>query len=95
MKIVLKSNFEVAGIFARGYIEMPGDDITLRRLLDELSGRTGGTMEIVSPRTREVNPEDFSVSLNGLEYPFLPRRLDTLLKEGDVVDVMITVLGGG
>lgn len=95
MRIVLKSNFEVAGIFEKGYIEMPGGDIALRHLLDELSRKSGGTMEIVSPKTREVTPEDFSVSLNGLEYPFLPRRLDTLLKEGDVVDVMITVLGGG
>lgn len=95
MRILLKSNFEVAGIFEKGYIEMSGSDITLRQLLDELSRKTGGTMEIVSQKTREVNPEDFSIALNGLEYPFLPQRLDTRLREGDVVDVTITVLGGG
>ncbi len=95
MRIVLKSNFEVNGIFEKGYIDMAGDETNLRHLIDELSRRSGGSMEIISPKTREINPEDFSISLNGMEYPFLPQRLDTRLKERDVVDVMITVLGGG
>lgn len=95
MHIILKSNFDVAGIFEKGHIELDGSDVTLRQLLDQLSRQTKGTMELVSPKTKEVNPEDFSVSLNGMEYPFLPGRLETRLKEGDVVEVSITVLGGG
>ncbi len=95
MRIVLKSNFDVAGIFEKGYVELDGSDVTLRQLLDHLSRQTKGTMELISPKTREVNPEDFSVSLNGMEYPFLPGRLETKLKDGDVAEVSITVLGGG
>ncbi len=96
MRITLKSNFEVGvgGLFKDGYIEMPGDAVTLRQVLDELSRRSG-TMEIIRHATREVNPEDFSISVNGHEHPFLPQRLETKLKEGDVVNVMITVFGGG
>ncbi|MBI2935010.1 MAG: MoaD/ThiS family protein [Chloroflexi bacterium] len=95
MHINLKSNFEVAGIFEAGYVDLPGNGFTLRQLLDELSRRSQGTMEIIRPRTREVNPEDFTVLVNGREYPFLPQRLDTALNDGDTVEVMITVLGGG
>ncbi len=95
MRIILKSNFEANnGVFQKGYIDMPGET-TLRQVLDELSRGTGGTMEIIRPRTKEVNPEDFTIVLNGKEYPFLSQRLDTRLKEGDVVEVMITVFGGG
>lgn len=95
MQIILKSNFDVAGIFEKGYVELDGSDVTLRQLLDYLSRQTKGTMELINSKTREVTPEDFSVSVNGMEYPFLPGRLETRLKEGDVVEVSITVLGGG
>ncbi len=95
MRITLKSNFEVAGIFEKGYIDMPGENVTLRNLLNNLSEITKGTMELISQKTNEVNPEDFFVSINDVEYPFLPGRLETKLKDGDVVDITITVLGGG
>lgn len=57
MRVFLKSNFDAAGIFEKGYIEMAGDLVTLRHLLDELSQRSKGTMELINQETQEVNPE--------------------------------------
>jgi hypothetical protein len=35
------------------------------------------------------------ITLNGLEYAFLPGRLDTELKEDDRLEIMMLALGGG
>ncbi|MDP2718206.1 MAG: hypothetical protein Q8P44_00015 [Dehalococcoidia bacterium] len=94
MLIKIKSNFEVRGISEHNLVEFQGEGITLRKFLEEMSEKGLNGLELFNS-SDEINTEDFLISLNGKEYPFLPDKLDTRLKDGDIVEINVLVLGGG
>ncbi|MCJ7595015.1 MAG: MoaD/ThiS family protein [Desulfobacterales bacterium] len=89
MRINVKANFRIEGI-DKDHVEMKGRP-TLGEVLIDLAGRS--EFLFVLPDGK-IDPE-VEVLLNGLEYPFLPKRLDTELKDGDEVEIMLMALGGG
>jgi len=89
MRIKVKANFRIEGI-DEDRVEMKGRS-TLGEALVDLAGKS--EFPFILPDGK-IDPE-VEVLLNGLEYPFLPKRLDTELKENDEVEVMLLALGGG
>jgi len=89
MKINVKANFRIEGI-DKDHVEMEGRP-TLGGVLIDLTGRS--EFPFVLPDGK-IDPE-VEVLLNGLEYAFLPKRLDTELNDGDEVEIMLLALGGG
>jgi hypothetical protein len=92
MQVVLKSNFDAAGLFSRGSIDVQ-EGIDMRALLELLSRQC--RLHFIDPGSGEVNAVDFTITLNGNEHPFWPQGLSTLLCGGDEVCVLVIPLGGG
>ena len=90
MKITLKSNFDI-GIFEMVF---PQPQVTLRDVIQKLSQRQQGLGVIKESNPMEIDA-GFDVRVNGRDYVFLPQRLDSLLKDGDQVEVSVSALGGG
>ena len=90
MKITLKSNFDI-GVFE---MEFPQSQVTLRDVIQKLSQRQQGLGVIKESNPMEIDA-GFDVRVNGRDYVFLPQRLDSLLKDGDQVEVSVSALGGG
>jgi len=65
---------------------------TLRELLTELSDRCG--YQLVDSQTKQPNPA-YAALVNGKYYQLLPRGISTKLKEGDEINIVLTVFGGG
>ena len=89
MRINVKANFRIAGI-DNDHAEIEGRP-TLGSLLIDLAKGSDFPFLLSDGK---IEPE-VEIRLNGLEYPFLPKGLDTRVKEGDLVEVMILALGGG
>lgn len=89
MKIKVKTNFGLKGIEEDG-IRFEGNP-SLKDVVSELSEKA--EFSLIYPNG-EVDP-DVEITLNGLEYAFLPQNLDTELKEDDLVEIMMLALGGG
>ena len=89
MKIKVRTNFGVKGVAGEG-IQFEGSP-SLRDVLFDLSGRA--EFPLIYP-DGQIDP-DVEITLNGLEYAFLPGRLDTELKEDDSLGIMMLALGGG
>ena len=89
MKVHIKANFGIAGIEG-DHMDIRGRS-TLGELLSDLA--KGSEFPFILPDGK-LDPE-VEVLLNGLEYPFLPKRLETELKEDDQVEIMMLSIGGG
>lgn len=96
MKIRLKSfNFDVVQSFGRDEVNLEQGRATLHRLLQELTERSGGRIELISPHDGHFN-EEFIVLINGQEFRNLPQGLETELSDGDEVDIgLLYILEGG
>ncbi len=92
MRIVLKSNFDVAEVFNRGTIEVE-DGTRLSVLLEILSEQS--RIDLVSAASGQPHVTDYAVMLNGKEPGFCPEGLRTVLKDGDEVQIVVLPLGGG
>ena len=79
MKINLKSNFNLK------VTELETQSTTLAEVLDEISDKHG---------LIQVYP-DCEVLVNGQSYQVLADGLDTKLQDGDEVEIMMFMLGGG
>ena len=97
MKITLETNFHFPGRVADGEIEVR-DGATLRNLLEECLVRDSrGKKIFIDPGINEVDPGEYLVMVNGTAWEFLPKRLETELKDGARVSIamFLEVLGGG
>ena len=95
MKISLESNVDLWEIFGqKGKVELEIQSPTLRSVLEELSNRSQGRVELIDPRTGDVEIDCF-LFINGSIHYSLPRGLDTELKNGDEVKITFLGLGGG
>ena len=90
MGIILKSNFDLKS----DAMEFKAGEITLGSLLKELAAEHRANVEFIDPRNNEVD-DSFTVCVNGREYRFLPKRLETTLNHGDEVRITVLPLGGG
>lgn len=90
MSIIVKSNFDLN----LGGREFRGGDITLRDLLKELGAEQHANVSFIDPHNNEVD-DSFTVCINGREYRYLPKRLETTLRDEDEVRITVLPLGGG
>ena len=89
MKITLKSTFN------QNETDLETQSTTLGTLLDELSSNHKLTkIEFFDSESGEVYP-DCEVLVNGLSYRLLADDLDTKLKNGDKIEIIIIPLAGG
>lgn len=89
MKITLKSSFNL------NEIELETQSATLAALLDELSSNHKLTkIEFFDSESGELYP-DCEVLVNGQSYQLLADGLDTKLKDGDKIEIIIFTLAGG
>jgi hypothetical protein len=93
VKIRLKSNLDLGGPFKDGVLEWEAEEVTLRAVLLELSERSG--VPLIESNTGEVNPLDYSISVNGCEHSMLPNRLDARLPADSEIHVKVILSGGG
>jgi len=93
MKIRLKSNLDLGGPFQDGVLEVEAQKTTLRSVLLELSERSG--VPFIESHTGEVNPLDYSITLDGCEYSMLPGRLDASIAADAELNVKVIMSGGG
>ncbi len=93
----METNFEMRGVFSPGEVALQTRNTTLRTLLEELSDRCQGRIKFIDPESRDVDPEEYEVLINGCVYQFLPNLLETELNEGDKVSITrwFEPLGGG
>lgn len=92
VKVIIRSNFMIEGLPENGLLEVKAP-VTLREVLKELESRT--KTGLVDRHSGEVDTQTFAIFLNGLEYQFLPQRLDTRLRDGDEVRVNVLQMAGG
>lgn len=92
MRIVLKSNFDVAGMLSRGTIEVD-EGTRLSALLELLSEKC--RVNLIDAASGPGAVTDFGVTLNGKEPRFWPQGLDTVLHDADEVRIDVLPLGGG
>ena len=96
MKIQLKSfNFDVVDIFGQSEVNIEAEPATVRSLLQQLTQKSGGRLELIDPQGGEFN-EEYIVLVNKREFRALPRELDTELNDGDEVQIgLLYILEGG
>lgn len=89
MKIILKSTFTL------NEIAIETQSTTLGALLDELSrNNITSNVQFFDATNGEVYP-DCDVAVNGQSYRTLASGLDTRLKDGDRVEIVMFTLVGG
>ena len=93
MKITLNSNLDLEGPFKEGFLELDAEETTLRAVLIELAERSG--VPFIESGKGDVNPLDYSLSVDGREYSMLPGRLDTKLVKDSELNVEVIMSGGG
>ena len=89
MKVNVRSTFNLNGI------QIDTQSLTLGELLNELSNKHDqGGIEFFDTKSGRVSPI-YTVFLNGKMYDALAEGLDTRLKDGDEIEIYLTLLTGG
>jgi molybdopterin converting factor small subunit len=88
-------NFDVVDIFGQDEVDLGSEPATLRSLLQELTPKSRGRIELIDPQGGEFN-EEYIVLVNRHEFRALPQELDTELNDGDEVQIgLLYILEGG
>lgn len=90
MKLKIKSNFDPGA----GDVVLSGTGCTLRELMQELSRRNWRKMRFIDTQTNDIE-DFFVVSVNRKDYRSLPQGIETVLKDGDEVQVDVVSFIGG
>jgi len=85
MLVTVRTNF-------LGQAELEVQIPTLKKVLMEVSEKN--RVPLLDPETGEVH-SDFKIYLNGIDHERLPERIETELKNGDLVEVNFIMLAGG
>ena len=75
-------------------LEIEEQEITLRKLLSRVENKQGRDLSFFVPGTGELE-ELFKINVNHQDCQYLPRRLETVLKDGDLVEIAVLAIGGG
>ena len=89
MKVTVESNLDIWGDQTELELEPHAN---LRDLLENLSAKI--RFSLIDPKSGEVD-SFLQLRVNGREYFVLPRRLDTPLQDGDIVEIAVTIAAGG
>jgi molybdopterin converting factor small subunit len=95
MKIYVKSNFVVPGLNDGQSVDLDQSQLTIREFLDELSERSPTRVEYVRSGAKAINPDEWEIKINDAPYQQWSAGLETPLKDGDTVTIIIIPLGGG
>jgi molybdopterin converting factor small subunit len=95
MKIHVKSNFVVPGLDNGEFVDLDQSHLTIREFLEKLSERSPTRVEYIRPGTRTINPDEWDIRINDLPDQQWSAGLETPLKDGDTVTIIIIPLGGG
>ena len=95
MRIYVKSNFVVPGLANGEFVDLDQSQLTMRQFLEELSMRAPKRIEYVRPGTQTINPDEWEICINGIPSQQWSAGLETSLKDGDTVTIIIIPLGGG
>jgi molybdopterin converting factor small subunit len=95
MKIYVKSNFVVPGLDSGEFVDLDDSRLTIREFLGVLSERSPTRAEYVQPGAQTINPDEWEIRINDIPFPQWSAGLDTPLKDGDTVTLIIIPLGGG
>ncbi len=95
MKVTLDSNLSIMNVFEPPIeLRFNGNTVTLKDLLEKINDLCSGIQVL-----KDGAPGDDvrNIILNGKDYFFIPKGLDTPLKNGDHVNLEIYLepLGGG
>jgi molybdopterin converting factor small subunit len=95
MKIYVKSNFVVPGLDNGELMDLDQSRLTIREFLEELSERSPTRVEYIRSGTQTINPDEWEIKINDIPYQQWEAGLETPLKDGDTVTIIIIPLGGG
>jgi molybdopterin converting factor small subunit len=95
MKIYVKSNFVVPGLVNGEFIDLDRSQLTIGEFLKELAEKAPTRVEYVRPGTQTIDPDEWEIKINDIPYPKWRGGLETFLKDGDTVTIIIVPLGGG
>ena len=95
MKIYVKSNFVVPGLNDGESVDLDQSQLTIREFLDELSERSPTRVEYMRSGVQAINPNEWEIRINDTPYQRWSAGLETPLKDGDTVTIIIIPLGGG
>lgn len=95
MKIRVKSNFVVPGLDNGEFANLDQTELTIREFLEKLSERSPTRVEYIRSGTRTINPDEWEIKINDTPYQQWAAGLETPLKDGDTVTIIIIPLGGG
>ncbi len=95
MKIYLKSNFVIPGLDSGEFMDLDHSQLTIREFLEELSERSPTRVEYVQSGAQTINPDEWEIKINDIPYPQWNAGLETPLKDGDTVTIILIPLGGG
>jgi molybdopterin converting factor small subunit len=95
MKIHVKSNFAVPGLDNGEFVDLDQSRLTIREFLEELSERSPIRVEYVRSGAQTINPDEWEIRINDTPYQQWGAGLETPLKDGDTVTIIIIPLGGG
>jgi molybdopterin converting factor small subunit len=95
MKIYVKSNFVVPGLNDGRSVDLDQSQLTIREFLDELSERSPTRVEYVRSGAQAINPDEWEIRINDTPDQQWTAGLETPLKDGDTVTIIIIPLGGG
>jgi molybdopterin converting factor small subunit len=95
MKIHVKSNFVVPGLDNGEFVDLDQSQLTIRKFLEDLSERSPTRVEYIRSGTQSINPDEWEIRINDTPYQQWSDGLDTPLKDGDTVTIIIIPLGGG
>jgi len=96
MKINLKSNYLLLGFMNINSINLDRTEITLKDLVQTISNRstTSENLEYLNSDGTEMQPI-FEVLINGRALPLYEDGINTVLRDGDAVDLYLDLQYGG
>jgi molybdopterin converting factor small subunit len=95
MRVNIKSNFIVPGLEDQEGIDLDRVTITLREFLEELSERSPTRVEYVRSGAQTINLDEWEIKINDTPFQQWSAGLETPLRDGDTVTIIIIPLGGG
>ncbi|MDD3846254.1 MAG: hypothetical protein PHC90_07830 [Syntrophorhabdaceae bacterium] len=96
MKVNLKSNYLLLGSSNIDSMDFDIAEITLKDLVQAISDRstTSGSLEYLNGEGTQLQPV-FEVHINGCPLNFCEKGINTVLRDGDTVDLYLEPQYGG
>ena len=94
MRINLESNFMLLGSEDIERIDFETTEVTLKGLLEAISSRSTNNPEFLNKDGTDVTI-GWDISINGCPLGESERGVNSVLRDGDKVEINLDLLGGG